>query len=84
MSQRLQAGVCELTGLAFDMSVRSRRPELYTPSIDRIAPGLGYTKENCRLVLFAVNLWMKDFTVESILPIAEALVRMQTGKTVAA
>lgn len=77
LSERLR-GSCELTGLSFDLSVRSRRPSPRTPSIDRIAPGGGYTKSNCRLVLFAVNAWLKDVTLETMLPIAEALVRRQS------
>jgi len=77
MAHKLR-GRCELTGLPFDMSVRSRKPSLYTPSIDRIEPGQGYTKDNCRLVLFAVNLWLKDFTIQALVPIADALVRHQT------
>jgi len=83
MAQRLH-GRCELTGLEFDMSVRTRKPEVYTPSIDRIVPSLGYVKGNCRLVLYAVNLWMKDFTVEALLPIAEALLSHQGKKRGAA
>lgn len=67
-------GRCELTGLSFDMTVRTRKPQLYTPSIDRIIPGHGYTKANCRVVLMGVNLWLKDFTLEAMLPIAAALI----------
>lgn len=66
---------CELTGLPFDMSVRSRRPGPFTPSIDRVVPGGGYTKGNCRVVLWVVNALLKDVTLETLLPIAEALVR---------
>jgi len=73
LSERL-GKTCELTGLPFDLSVRTRRPQLYTPSIDRISPGAGYTKANCRVVLFGVNLWLKDFTIDALVPIAEALV----------
>lgn len=78
------SGVCELTGLSFDMSVRSRRPGPFTPSLDRIVPGAGYTKANCRVVLFAVNAMLKDFTLDAMLPIVEALVRRHSKSEVAA
>lgn len=82
MAEKLRS-VCELTGLSFDMSVRTRRPQLRTPSIDRIEPGKGYTKDNCRIVLFGVNLWLRDFTLEAIIPIAAALAE-RYSKAVAA
>lgn len=49
---RLERGMCEATGLSFDLAA-SR--EWNTPSLDRIDSALGYTKANTRLVLFAVN-----------------------------
>jgi hypothetical protein len=72
--KRLTNGRCELTGLSFDMSVVNRARTAYTPSIDRIVAGGGYTKAHCRVVLFAVNAALADWGLEILLPIARALV----------
>ena len=50
---RLKAGTCELSGLPFDLTTGGRAP--YTPSIDRIDNSKGYTVENCRVILWALN-----------------------------
>lgn len=54
---RLDAGVCELSGLPFDLtgyaSVGGRGPNI--PSVDRINPSGGYTKDNCRMILWWLN-----------------------------
>lgn len=81
LAGRLRIGTCELTGLRFEMSVATRRPTMYTPSIDRIVPGSGYTKDNCRVVLHAINIGMLAYTLEAFLPIAQALVEQQCQPT---
>lgn len=84
LKRRLDSGVCELTGLAFDMRVTKRGPSPFTPSVDRIAAGSGYTKTNCRVVLHVVNSALGDWGLDTLLPIAEALVRRQSKTEVAA
>lgn len=74
LAARLNAGKCELTGLAFDMSVSKRRPTARTPSIDRISANGGYTKANCRVILYAVNTALSNYGLAAFLPIAAALV----------
>lgn len=73
LAERLRNGRCELTGLAFDMSVVNRRRNSHTPSIDRVIAGAGYTKDNCRVVLYAVNCALNDWGLGTFLPIAKAL-----------
>lgn len=73
LEKRLLAGACELTGIPFNMAATSRRPEMFGPSIDRKRPELGYTKGNCRLVLFAINLALNTWGLEAFLPVAKAL-----------
>lgn len=46
----------------------------YAPSIDRIDSGLGYTKENSRMVLLAENLFKNAWEDSVILDIARAMV----------
>jgi hypothetical protein len=52
IQQRLDLGVCELTGEPFDFSPGRT---FASPSIDRIDPAKGYTYSNIRVVLFMVN-----------------------------
>jgi hypothetical protein len=50
----IAAGSCEVTGLPFDLSLTGAR-NLYGPSLDRVDPTMGYTRENTRVVLFGYN-----------------------------
>ena len=60
----LTLGVCERTGIRFDMSrpeqFRSRNP--FVPSIDRINASLGYTNDNIQIVVAIYNLGKSQFT----------------------
>lgn len=48
----MREGRCELTGIAFDLeAVKAWN----SPSLDRVAAGRGYTSDNTRIVLWAVN-----------------------------
>lgn len=72
-------GFCSLTGLPFINSAAQEagtsggRP--YSPSIDRISPLKGYTQDNCRWVLFAVNSLKGTMTDAEMLTIARALTK---------
>ena len=44
---------CPLTGIEFDFEGGPRN--LRTPSVDRIDSSKGYTKDNCRVILWALN-----------------------------
>ena len=50
-SQKLSAGVCEITGIPFDYGHMSLR----RPSPDRIDSSLGYLQENTRMILWGLN-----------------------------
>ena len=71
-------GVCSLTGIPFIIAAKSiagrsgARP--YSPSIDRINPLKGYTQDNCRWVLTAVNSFKGEMSDAEMLTIARALV----------
>ena len=75
---KLKAG-CEITGLPFKhikyVPGHGRRgPKPLSPSVDRIDPTKGYTKENCRVVLFCVNTFLQTMTDKQALEIAEKMV----------
>lgn len=49
---RVDQGRCELSGIPF----QSEEPwHPFSASIDRIDPNLGYTKENCQVILWMLN-----------------------------
>jgi hypothetical protein len=64
-------GNCELTGLPFDWS----KPLLhaFSPSIDRIDSLKGYTQDNCRFILQAINAFKGSSTDETMFTIARAM-----------
>lgn len=71
---RLEHGHCEVTGLPFVLdSPQDCAIHPFTPSVDKIVPALGYTKENCRMVVFAVNAAKQDWTDDTLLAIAAAI-----------
>lgn len=76
LTKKLENGVCELTGLPFDMSNGDVNiPKAYAPSLDKIdATNKEYSEDNTRVVLFAVNCALGRFGDTTILPILEAMV----------
>jgi hypothetical protein len=70
-----QNHVCLLTGLPFDFShnlslARSFAP--FSPSLDRIDPKKGYTIDNVRLVVTAINLALNNFGEDTFTKVAQA------------
>lgn len=55
--ERLERGICQETGLTFDLKVlpQGGPSNPFCPSLDRIIPKFGYTKNNCRLILLCLN-----------------------------
>jgi hypothetical protein len=66
-------GRCALTGEAFDLGPKiNGRP--FSPSLDRIDAKGGYTQDNCRFVLWAINRFKSDGSDELMLRLARALI----------
>lgn len=80
LKPKLDAGVCELTGLPYrNVSSGGYRAHPYAPSLDRKIAGGPYTKDNVRLVLFAVNRAMSDWGEGVFKEIALAFVKAATA-----
>lgn len=75
IQQRIEAGACEVSGIEFDLTA----PKAWNaPSLDRIIPQQGYTPENTRVVLYAVNTMANDWGLERALEIAAAIKNRRT------
>ena len=71
----IEAGFCQLTKLPFDLKpVTKTSQNAYAPSIDRIDSLKGYTKDNIRIVLYAVNAALGQYGTEILLPILKAMI----------
>jgi hypothetical protein len=81
---KLEAGVCEYTGLRFDLSPApdSHRNPL-APSLDQLIAGAGYTEENTRAVISVFNIaksdWPLQLFVEVIAKMAKGIRRSGRG-----
>jgi hypothetical protein len=77
IEERLNLGICEVTGIAFNYEGKSnftRQP--CAPSVDRKdSQNPDYTPENSRLVLWAVNCAMAEYGEKIMFPIFKAIVK---------
>lgn len=58
----------------FSISMR-----LYVPSLDRIVAGRGYTTDNARIVLLAVNVMLSDWGADVFEQVANSYRYWQRG-----
>jgi len=65
---RIDAGRCELTGIHFDLD-----GDWNSPSLDRIDPNGGYTADNIRVIITALNVMMNKWGAGRVLVIADAM-----------
>ena len=70
-------GKCELTGIAFATPEKrvGYKNRNFSPSIDKITPEGGYTKDNCRIILWALNSFKRDSSDSDMFFIAEKLIQ---------
>jgi hypothetical protein len=79
ITRRIERGVCEVTGLPFDMGVNhgdgserfARRP--FGPSLDRTDPAGGYTPGNVKVVVCVYNAAKWDWKHVDVIRMAKAL-----------
>ena len=72
-----QGGKCAVSGLPFYIDATDSRRRPYTPSLDRIDPSLGYTKENVRIVCSIVNIAINDFAINEFEMMCRAVASKQ-------
>jgi len=60
---------CEMTGLSFDRK-RNLTGGANAMSIDRIIPSLGYTMNNCRIIILSLNWALNKFKDANFIPVA--------------
>lgn len=71
LGTRFATGVCEVTGLPFNLRAQKTR-RWNSPSIDRIDSARGYTYDNVRFVLWAINAAFADWGEQVFALIATA------------
>jgi hypothetical protein len=72
----VQSKNCQLTGIPFNLKPPEKKAmNLYAPSIDRIDNNKGYTKDNIRIVLWAVNRAVGEDGDEVMLPILKEMIK---------
>ena len=69
-------GKCTVTGQKFSLDPvgASLVKRIYAPSLDRLKVGQPYTRDNCRLVMVAVNFAMNAWGLDVYLRLARAAV----------
>ena len=68
---------CERTGIEFNIGYNGSNysdRDLRTPSIDKINPELGYTKDNCQIVCWWYNVSKQRFTDEEVIELCRKVV----------
>ncbi len=84
IEKKLIAGICERSGVRFICEMGNRdllggRNPWY-PSIDRIDSSLGYTENNCQMVITLYNFAKNEWTDADVLKMAKGLVAKTAKK----
>lgn len=74
LQEIMDKGVCQLTGLPFDMLGKQT---WNSPSLDRIVPSLGYVRSNIRVILFSLNVMMHDWGLETVKKVMSTITKQE-------
>jgi hypothetical protein len=66
LQRRIDAGYCELSGVAFDLSPGRKAT---SPSLDRCDPKAGYLPNNVRVICHALNAALGDWGEAALQPL---------------
>ncbi|MCK5117861.1 MAG: hypothetical protein KAR44_14800 [Candidatus Aegiribacteria sp.] len=76
LRSKLRLGICELSGIKFKKgSIGPFRANPFGPSIDKINPRGGYTKNNCRVICFCINMARSDWGDDVLIKMAKAILK---------
>jgi len=80
--KRIDAGVCEFTGISFVYPKRGVGQQGFNHnpwgvSVDRIDPEKGYVKDNCRLVVWAFNRAKGKWCDDTMILLAKGILNQQ-------
>lgn len=78
IQRRLDAGICEASGLPFDMTMARG---WNTPSLDRVKPELGYLQTNVRMVVFALNAGCGDWGENRLIEAVRAVLLQRRNRS---
>ena len=82
LNTKLDNGKCELSNLDFDFTNdNDLHFNPFSPSIDRIDPKKGYTKDNCRVVLVCANFGLGEWGMDIYLKVAKAIIEIKNKKS---
>ncbi len=70
--QEKLSGSCEATGLPFIFPEHKAGRGPLSPSVDRIDPEKGYTPENCRVIVWALNCAISTWGEEMLLIVIDS------------
>jgi hypothetical protein len=76
ISERIAKGVCEATGLPFDMAPGPDKHHAnpWAPSLDRRDSSKGYTQSNVQVVVSAYNYAKQEWSADVLLKLARAII----------
>jgi hypothetical protein len=76
LEPRIVAGVCEVTGLPFDLATQptNKGPSIpFSPSLDRIDNSRGYSEDNVQVVVSVYNVAKGAWGHDAVVRMAESL-----------
>lgn len=73
IKEKIEKGVCEVSGIKFDLSFNKTLKRPFSPSLDKKDPYKPYTKENCQIVCFIYNIAKGQFSHNDVLKLAQSL-----------
>ncbi len=79
---QLEAGVCAMSGLSFDMSpTRNNVKRPWSPSVDQIDCRRGYVRGNIRVIVWVLNAALNSWGDEVLNTLVHALCKREHAET---